>query len=184
MLFCLLHGWAVWTSMGGWSGLTNGQPIWRFDHPLYLHSALVTRAFLAQSGTTAGYDPSFMAGYPKSVIFPASSTLPELVIALFGGNRPELAYKLYVLIATALVPWLLVVAGGLWRAGAEAVAIALGVDLVSVWSDFPINFAAYGMVPYLLAIPLGLVATGVFQRYCETRSRWYWLTSVLVMSLA
>jgi hypothetical protein len=183
VLLCLFHGWAVWLSMEGWRGLTNGQAIWRFDHPLYFHSALVTRAFLAQSGTTAGYDPSFMAGYPKSVIFPASSTLPELVVALFGGRRPEFAYKVYVLVSVALVPWLLAVAGWLWRAGAGSVAVAVGLYLVYVWSDFPISYAAYGMVPYLLSIPLGLVATGVFQRYCEMRGFWWWLASAMLMPL-
>ena len=83
---------AAWTGdlvgLGGWGGLTNGWPLWRDDHPLYYHSALVTRSFLRSSWTTAGYDPSFMAGYAKSVVFPSSSTLPEVVIAAFGGGRP------------------------------------------------------------------------------------------------
>ena len=140
--------------------MTNGWPISRDDHPLYFHSALVTRHFLEASGTTAGYDPSFMAGYAKSVVFPASSTLPELVIALFGGSRPELAYKLYVLVSAGLVPWLVALAGSLWRARGWTIATAVALFLLYVWTDFPINYAAFGMLPYLLAIPLGLVATG------------------------
>ena len=51
-----------------------------------------------------------MAGYAKSVVFPASSTLPELVVAAFGGKRPELAYKLYVLLSAAAYPWLIAIA--------------------------------------------------------------------------
>src|SRR3954471_5823682 len=89
-ILAVLHGLAIWWGLGGLDGLTNGWPLWRDDHPLYYHSALVTRAFLGQSGTTAGYDPSFMAGYPKSVIFPASSTLPELIVWAFGGDNPAL----------------------------------------------------------------------------------------------
>ncbi len=85
-------------------GMTNGWPLWRDDHPLYYHSALVTRAFLRDSWTTAGYDPFFMSGYAKSVVFPSSSTLPELVVALFGGDHPELAYKLYVLVSAGSRP--------------------------------------------------------------------------------
>ena len=104
-----LVGWA------GERGLTNGWPLWRDDHPLYYHSALVTRSFLKTSWTTAGYDPSFMAGYAKSVVFPASSTLPELVVAAFGGERPEFAYKIYVLVSAAAVPWLIALACVLWR---------------------------------------------------------------------
>ncbi len=84
---CSLHAIAIWVGLGGKAGLTNGWPLWRDDHPLYYHSALVTRSFLKSSWTTAGYDPSFMSGYAKSLVFPSSSTLPELVVAAFGGNR-------------------------------------------------------------------------------------------------
>ncbi len=70
---------------GGGAGLTNGWPLWRDDHPLYYHSALVTRSFLRSSWTTAGYDPRFMAGYAKSVVFPSSSTLPELAVRGLRG---------------------------------------------------------------------------------------------------
>jgi hypothetical protein len=75
-VLCATQGLAIWIGLEGRSGLKNGWPLWRHDHPLYYYSALVTRAFLKQSGTTAGYDLSFMAGYAKSVVFPASSTLP------------------------------------------------------------------------------------------------------------
>ena len=56
------HGLAIWWGLGGREGLTNGWPLWRDDHSLYYHSALVTRSFLRQSGTTAGYDPCLHGG--------------------------------------------------------------------------------------------------------------------------
>jgi hypothetical protein len=169
--------------MEGWPGLTNGWPLWRDDHPLYYHSALVTRRFLALSGTTAGYDPSFMSGYAKSVVFPASSTLPELVVALFGGRRPELAYKVYVFGAAAFIPVLIAVAGALWRIGPGGILAAVVLFLLYVWTDFPINYAAFGMLPYLLAIPLGLTATGVLIRYLETGRPGWWIATAMLMSL-
>src|SRR3954453_8197643 len=125
LVLCLAHGLAIWWGLGGREGLTNGWPLWRGDHPLYYHSALITRSFLSQSGTTAGYDPSFMAGYPKSVVFPASSTLPELVVWAFGRDRPELAYKIYVLVSAAAIPWLVALAAATWglRAFGQAVSV-------------------------------------------------------------
>lgn len=183
MLACL-HGWAIWRGLGGRDGLTNGSPIWRDDHPLYFHSALVTRHFLPSSWTTAGYDPAFMSGYAKSVVFPASSTLPELVIALFGGRRPDVAYKIYVLVSAAAVPWLVAAASGILRARAGGRFVAVALFLVYVWTDFPINYAAFGMLPYLLAIPLGLVATVAFARYCEGGGFAWWLTSALLMAIS
>jgi hypothetical protein len=169
--------------MDGREGLINGWPLWRDDHPLYYHSALVTRRFLARSWTTAGYDPSFMAGYAKSVVFPASSTLPELAVAAFGGSRPELAYKVYVLVSAALIPWLVAASALLWRAGPIGVPTAVALFLVYVWTDFPINYAAFGMLPYLLAVPLGLASTGAFLRNCERGGRGWWLASAVLMTL-
>jgi hypothetical protein len=178
---CALHGLAIWVGLEGWYGLTNGWPLWRHDHPLHYHSARVTRAFLEQNGTTAGYDPSFMAGYAKSIVFPVSSTLPELVVAAFGGSQPEVAYKVYVLITAALIPWLVAGAGWLGRDRSGAVLGAVGLFLVYIWTDFPINYAAFGMLSYLLAIPLGLAATAVFVLYLERGGWAWWLLATAAM---
>jgi hypothetical protein len=183
-LLCALHGLAIWWGLGGLAGLRNGWPLWRDDHTLYYHSALVTRSFLKLTATTAGYDPSFMAGYAKSVVFPTSSTLPELAVAAFGGRRPELAYKLYVLIAAAAVPWLVAAAGALWRVRPAGLAWAIALELLYIWTDFPINYVGFGMVPYFLSIPLGLVATGAFARFLERRGLLRWLASTALMSFA
>ena len=148
-----------------------------------LSYALVTRAFLHQSATTAGYDPAFMAGYAKSVVFPASSTLPELVVWVFGGDRPELAYKLYVLVSAIALPWLVALAAAAWRLRARAAALAVLLFLLYIWTDFPINYAAFGMLPYLLAIPLGLLATGLFGGYLIQGGILRWLMVTSLMSL-
>ena len=184
LLLPALHSLAIWTALGGLEGLTNGWPIWRDDHPLYYHSALVTRSFLERSGTTAGYDPSFMAGYAKSVVFPSSSTLPELVVWWFGGARPELAYKLYVLISASLVPWLLAVAAGVWGLSPRGAGVSVLLLLAYIWTDFPINYAAFGMLPYFLSVPLGLLATGLIGRFLVHGGMFVWVAACLTSSLA
>ena len=178
--FCLLHCWAIWLAMEGWAGLTNGWPLWKHDHPLYMYSAIATRSFFSLNGTTAGYDPGFMSGFAKSAVFPASSTLPEVVIALFGGTRPEVAYKLYVLISCSLVVWLVYAAAAIWRLGAFGQLLAVFVYLFYLWTDFPVNYPIFGMVPYFLAIPLGLMVTGAFARYCERGGFFLWLATALL----
>ena len=184
IVVCLLHGGAIWIALEGWKGLTNGWPLWRDDHLIYYHSALISRAFLARSWTTAGYDPAFMSGYAKSVIFPSSSTLPELVVAAFGGSRPEFAYKLYVLVSAAIVPWLVGAAALIWRLGAGGTLAAVALYLIYVWTDFPIDYVSFGMLPYFLAIPLGLLATAAFTRYCEWGGLGWWFVSTMLMVLA
>jgi hypothetical protein len=183
-LAAFLHGWAIWWGLGGFAGLTNGWPLWRDDHPLYYHSALVTRSFLKSTWTTAGYDPSFMAGYAKSVVFPASSTLPELVIAAFGGKRPELAYKLYVLVSAGIVPALLALSGWYWRRSAFGIAVGVLLYLLYAWTDYPINYVELGMVPYFLGIPLALAAAGAFSHYLASGGFFRWVAATALLSLA
>ena len=183
ILVCLIHGWAIWAGLGGREGLNSGWPPWRDDHPLYFHSALVTRDFLKQTGTTAGYDPAFMAGYPKSIVFPASSTLPELVVAFAGGDRPDLVYKLYVLISAASVPWLVLLAARGMGATAGGALLAVILYLAYLWTDFPINYAAFGMLPYLVAIPLGLVASAAVAGYAARGGFLRWVAAALLSGL-
>jgi hypothetical protein len=170
--------------MGGSAGLSNGWPLWRDDHPLYFHSALSTRSFLKDSFTTAGYDPSFMAGYAKSVVFPASSTLPELVIAAFGGGRPELAYKVYVLLSAAAYPWLIGLACFLFGLRGWSAGAAVMLSLLYIWTDWPINYVTFGMLPYFLGIPIALVATGAFTRFLNRRDLVTWTVATAFLSLA
>ncbi len=125
-----------------------------------------------------------MSGYAKSVIFPSSSTLPELVVAFFGGERPELAYKIYVLVSAAAVPWLIALACAIWRVPAGGSAVAVFLALVYIWTDFPISYAAVGMVPYFLGIPLALCATGVFARFLAQGGASNWMLAALLTSLA
>lgn len=173
-LLVAVHAALIVLAMQGLAGIRSELPPARHDHPLYFHSALATREFLADSGSTAGYDPAFMAGYPKSVVFPASSTLPELVVAAGGlvGLDPAIAYKLHVLFAAASPPlWILLAARAARLANPAATAIlAVALFLVYLWTDFPINYAEFGMLPYLLAVPLALAATLALARSLETET--------------
>ena len=161
--------------------MTNGWPIWRDDHPLYYHSAIVTRAFLKDSWTTAGYDPSFMSGYAKSVVFPSSSTLPELAIALFGGDHPEL--RLQGLCArlgrgrpVALRAGMCLVENSCRRNRDRGVIAAdLRVDRLSD------RYVQLGMVPYFLVIPLALAATGAFARFLDSGGAINWLMAAVAL---
>jgi hypothetical protein len=180
---CLLHGAAILAAMGGAEGLRSPWPLAKHDHPLYFHSARVTSAFLAQNGTTAGYDPTFMSGYAKSVVFPASSTLPELWLFAFGRGRPIEAYKLYVLVSASLAPWLVAAAGLAWGLSAPALAVGVLLWLVYVWTDFPIQYATFGMLPYFLAIPLGLLTTALLDRFLRRGGFGNWLAAALAATL-
>jgi hypothetical protein len=178
-----IHTNTLWRSLGGWPGLTSPSAILKDDHPLYLHSEVVTRSFLAQSATTAGYDPTFMAGFAKSAVFPASSSLPEVVVAALGGlAEPAVVHKFYVLACALLAP--LVVAwaadglGHSRRMGAGAML----VWIVYVWTDFPIQYVGFGMIPYFLAIPLALATLRACVAWLEQGGARLWLAMTMLLA--
>lgn len=179
---CLLHTTLIFLGMEGISGILGPNPIARDDHPLYFHSARVTSEFLGRSATTAGYDPSFMSGYAKSVVYPTSSTLPEVAIALFGENNPIVAYKIYVLIFASILPWLIALAAAIAGAGAFGSLVSVCLFLVYLWTDFPINYAAFGMIPYLASIPVAAIAIACVSRFLRRGSIRWWIVAAIACS--
>lgn len=189
ILLCVLHGVGVWVGMGGWSEISNPWPLAMHDHPVHFHSSIVGPKFLRQSGTNAGYDPSFMAGYPKSLIFPQSSTLFEVVAFLSAGVKPVLVYKLTVLIATACVPWLMFFAGRIHRLPPVANLIALCLFLAYVWGDgggagYPLNYPRFGMTTYFVAVPWSLLTAGLLARFLSLGGWKHWLFALAASSFA
>jgi hypothetical protein len=174
---CLAHAVGVVVGMGGWSGILSPWPPTHHDHPQHFHNARMAGPLFRISGFDAGYDPSFMAGYGKSIISDSSSTLSDVTVGLLGSGNPALAYKLYVLVATAGVPWLIVAAALVWRAGPVAIAVSVLFFLLYVWTDFPIGYTAIGMIAYFLVIPLALLVTAVLTVYIERGGWWWWVAS-------
>lgn len=180
---CTLHGWAAWVGVGGWGGISGEWPILIADHGFHYHHGLVTRDFLRSSGMSAGYDPSFMSGYPMSVITGTSSTLVNLVILAFGGDRPAVAFKAFTFLAVASLPWLVSLAGIVLGASPRSIAFSVLLFLVYLWTDFPINYAEFGMTSYLLSVPLGLVTVALLSGYFARGGIGRWLLAALSCAL-
>jgi hypothetical protein len=167
LALCLVHGGLVWIGLGGWEAFVNEWPPLRDDHGIHYHQAIVTRTFLSTTGATAGYDPSFMSGYPASIVSDLSSTLPDLVVWAFGATRPALAYKLYAFGCTALLPWLVATAAMVLRVPPRGVAVAVLLYLLYFWSDAPSWTAGLGMVSYVVSVPLGLLAVAAIVAFLD-----------------
>jgi hypothetical protein len=175
-LLCILHGSAIWVGIGGWSGMVGEWPILIADHGFHYHHGLVTRNFLLSSGLSAGYDPSFMSGYPMSVITGTSSTLVNLVMLAFGKDRPAVAFKVFTFVCVAGLPWLVALAALVLRSSPRGVFWSVLLFLLYFWTDWPINYADFGMTSYVISVPLGLVTVALLSSYLARGglARWLW----------
>lgn len=163
------HGSLCWEMIGGRAGVESPYPFVTFDHSFNYYYAVLSRDFLRQQGSTAGYDPHFMAGYAKSILFPSSSTLAEVIVFLFGGERPERAYKWYVGVAAFLCPVMVWLAARLWwRHPGKPVPVLL-LYLWYFWFGVGSYYAYIGMVSYVLGSTISLLGTAVFHRWLAYR---------------
>ncbi len=160
------HGAMVWVLIGARAGLTNGWPLLQDDHGIHYHQALVTRHLLATTGTTAGYDPGYMAGYPLSIVSDLSSTLPDMALFVSGSAEPTTAYKVFVLLCTAALPWLVVAAGAVWRAQGRSRRRRRWCCSGSISGPTSrLGYSLMGMIGYLSRSPLGLLAVASVTAY-------------------
>lgn len=162
ILLLVYHGMICWNMIGGWAGLHSKHPILTHDHTFNYYYAVTSRAYLANGWSNAGYDPYFMSGYAKSIIYPSSSTLVELVVFLFGGDRPSLAYNLYVIGGGASLPFLVLAAAMFWSNDRMVWLLATGLYVIYFWTDWAMHYLQFGMVAFALAGPMSLLATGAF----------------------
>ena len=185
----ILHAWGVWIGSGGWEELSSHWPIAYQDHPVHYHSAAIARDLFRSTGTNSGYDPSFMAGYPKSLIFPQSSTIFDLAGLIAGPGHAAVATKLLSFAVTAGLPILLAASAVLAGLRAPSTAWAVLLTVIYAWTDgggagFPLNYAYYGMIAYLLAVPLGLLAVVSLGRFLERGGLVGWLAAAWSSSFA
>lgn len=186
--FCAAHTLASWLAMGGWHGIAGPWPLAIHDHANHEHNAWVTRPMLLHTGWMAGYDPYFMSGYAKSLLSSPSSTLAVMTALVTGGASPAIVYKVTVFLALASLPWLVAAAGSLLRLGGGAVASAVAIFVIYTWTGggragFPLNYAYFGMTAFLLAVPLGLVATAAVVRFLHSGGRLRWLAAAVLESI-
>ncbi len=127
-----------------------GSPVIVVDHAIHEYHGGLGARFFREAGTTWGYDPFFMAGYPETPVWDSSSN-PSILFDLIGGGGGYRPYKVGLLVASILT--LAGVAGGAWAAGLGAweVAAAAGLAWLVFWVGFPIALWRSGLFAFVSA---------------------------------
>ena len=95
------------------------------DHAIHEYHGALGARFFREAGTTWGYDPFFMAGYPETPVWDSSSN-PSILFDLIGGGG-GLSGRTRSGCWPASILLLAAVAGGAWAAGLGAAEVAVGV---------------------------------------------------------
>jgi hypothetical protein len=157
----------------------RGSPVIVVDHAIHEYHGSLGARFFRETGTTWGYDPYFMAGYPETPVWDSSSN-PSILFDLIGGGGNYRAYKVGLLMCSILL--LVSIMAGAWVAGLGVAEIAVASTLawLAFWIGFPISLWRSGLFAFITAsagigLLLGLCAR--FDRN-PTRVNWIGLTIV------
>jgi hypothetical protein len=152
-----------------------GRPIAFDDHALQFYYGRLGSQFLAEGGRTHGYDPHFMAGYPKSPVYYPSSRPYELSLWLFGGADQGRVFNWTILVLLAACPFLMYAAAaslGLSDGGRLVVAALAAVPhLLVPIADFYRYMEPAGMESYIFASALSVLVAALFARFVRTGGR-------------
>ncbi|MBV8264740.1 MAG: hypothetical protein JO252_00185 [Planctomycetaceae bacterium] len=154
-------------------------PVIVVDHAIHLYHGALGGRFLREHGTTWGFDPFFMAGYPETPLWDSSSNLSILFQWLAGGDYSPLAYKLGLLACMILALGAIAVgtlAAGLGRWEA---ALATLLGWLYFWIGFPIALWRSGLFSFVLASAGLVLLLGLALRFDArpTPGRWGTLTA-------
>jgi len=174
-LACFVLGVAGALRVVGWSNLSGGgvdgiqQPIAFDDYALQFYYGQLGGRFLNEGGVTYGYDPNFMAGYPKTPLYYPSSKVYEFAFGLFPGFDPGSVFNFSVFVMLAVLPLLMFGAAtnfGL-SPGARLAAVAMSAVphfMVPIAGFYAIMEAA-GMVPYVFCSSLSVYVVSLVWRF-------------------
>ncbi len=136
------------------------------DHPLHYYYSQITSDFFARRRAFWGYDPYFMAGYAKTMIFPSGCTMPEMVAIAFGRGSPT-AFRWWVASAMFAPPFLLAWAARIAAASWGAFVTAFCTSVAWVWCGWPISYVIWGMAPFVFGVTASVLAAVMLARWLD-----------------
>jgi hypothetical protein len=179
----LWHAHESWTRFPPGRADSKRLPFTEFDHTFHFYYSQLTRDFFAGRLAFWGYDPNFMAGYGKTMIFPTSSTLPELV-AIVSGEHGALGYRAFVASTILLTPLVLALAArAIWSDWLATMLAAL-LGVVWVWSSWPAAYVTWGMGPFILASAISVWSGSLLADWLDRGSAWSLSCGTLLTALA
>ena len=164
--------------------LIDDNPIFNDDYSYHFYYSLVGSRFLTNHYTSWGYDPYFMAGYPKTIMSDPSNNILEVLCALLPLISPAVILKITVLLTIVLVP--IIVYYALKNMAFSRGQCILGALLGTWywWSGVPYQGTLCGLSFFIFASYVCLFICSAFYRFFQRREFKIVLTLTLIVPLA
>jgi hypothetical protein len=177
------HLWLTIELFPSWQKLVNDEPVVSVDHAIHLYHGYLGAKFLKEHGSSWGYDPYFMAGYPKTPVYDSSSGPAELFQLLAGGTYSPRAYKIGTFSLVALVPFTIALASWGYGMRLAAVLFATTWSVWFWWAGFADTLVRTGLVAFVWGSAVAVLVPALLLRWCAVPRFANWLLLALLASL-
>lgn len=179
-IITLVHCIKLIVFFGGPKAVASDEPLLYYDHSFHFFSTIISSRFLAERGTTWGYNPFLMAGFPTDVCDSGDRLLKVgmLLMSQFPVSH-EASYKILVLLEMTFVPLLFFATALLFGMGKRAAILSV---IIGIWvwgTGGGFEMFKIGMVGWSLASIYGLAFVALFMRFLQTPS-WAYHVALLV----
>lgn len=145
----------------------SNTPIYTDDYSMHFSQCISARRFLSSYGKCWGYDPFFLAGFPRGVLHPDIMLWQFFYFALSPVLGEGFAFKLYVLLFLVLYPFCIYGAARNFNFSREISLIASALAILFFHSSFAIGFVYWGMVSYVIVCFFSIYVFSLFYRLFE-----------------
>ena len=166
------------------AALIDHNPLFSDDHSYHFYYSLLGSKFLTHHYTTWGYDPYFMAGYPKTIMSDPSNKIIEVLFALLPFISPAVVFKITILLTIVLVPIIVyhTCRNMELTIGQSMIGVVLGTGYW--WLGMPYEKIACGLFSFTLAAYLCPFIYSVIYRFFLRREFFVAILMLITTPLA
>ena len=163
----------------------SSAPIYTDDYAMHLSQCLSTKRFVSSFGHCWGYDPFFLAGFPRGALVNADNKAWELFFYLLSPLSEGFAFKAYLILFLLLYPFFLYAAARNFNLSRSVSVIASVLALLFFYLSIAIDFVSWGMVSYVFMSYFSIYLFSLFYKLleCFTWKRYFMLALLASLSL-
>jgi len=156
-------------------------PIYTDDYSMHFSQCLSTKRFISSFGKCWGYDPFFLAGFPRGALVNADNKAWELLFFVFSPFSEGFAFKLYLILFLLLYPFFSYAAARNFNLSRGTGIIASVLSMLFFYLSIAIEFVSWGMLSYVFMSYLSLYLFSLFYKLFE---HFTWKRYVIVTLLS
>ena len=182
ILFFLLSAYLI-TIFLPHEDIFSNSPIYTDDYAMHFSQCLSAKRFLSSFGQCWGYDPFFLAGYPRGALVNADNKAWELLFFIFAPLSKGFAFKLYLILFLLLYPFFLYAAARNFNLSRGASLIASVLAILFFYLSMAVDFVSWGMLSYVFMCYFSIYIFSLFYKLFEHFTWKKYITLVFLSSL-